>query len=973
MKKRLSLVCALLFFAGGLAAQQTTADIYGTVVLPDGSAIPGVAVTLTGDVLGTRSAATSEEGNFRFVRLLPGNYELRFELDGFKTIIRKGIRLFAGKNSTLTVPMETTTIREEVVVTAKASVVDTRRTSVGMNVTKEAIQSLPTARNPWSVINMVPGILNNNADVGGSESAQQANPHSGGTSSVDNVWSVDGIDNSSLTTAGTSTGYLDVNNYEELQVTTSAMDVTAMTGGIQINFVSKRGGNRVGGSFHLYAESKSWEMKHDPPEAPPIDNYVTPGINRLYQYGASLGGPIKKDKLWWFGAFSLQDIHTRAINNDEGASELTNGYVKLNGQFGNTSAELHLSYDRKLNKNYLPNQSWALAQVTPDAMRVQTMPDYYWYGTVEQVLGNLMLSAKVGLISQSFDMDPVGSELDPVTRREVGKEAIRYSSRNFIRQSGSANHWLGNLDQMNAQFEGNLFAEKVLNADHEIRFGVEYNGIHSVSESLLPQQRMPYVKWYGDFTSSYGIWLMADNKVDASLKRMSAYLADTATFQRLTLNLGLRFDQQAARINKTDLPGFTWVDKLDPAHDGVAMYPEWLGPLTIQEYDAPKFKILSPRFSLTYDITGDGKNVVKLSVARYGSRMGINTMLLPLLPGGGSHREIDVYWYDDGDGIPTYSELAYGGYDYYYYANYCSNIDYSTGRVNARFADKYNTPMLDEMTLSFEKQLADNLAVSVTGFYKKQHNELREIGIMEDGSEETKANWYQAGTEMVNGLEVAYWDRHEVPVGTFFTNYKKNYNRYLALQLAMTKKFSRHWMGDASFIYQDWKHFRSAEETFDMTNFDYWNEAPYSPRGLRGSSDIYVNSRWQFKLAGLYQLPWDISVSLALMAQEGYVVASYIESENSQNGFGSFAVYEPDKKFGDTRLPAFWTLNLGIEKNFKIDPEGKMRATLFVDAYNLTNNDTVIGKGAVFDSETFGKVTRTLNPGIFQFGVRVNF
>ncbi len=182
MKKWVVLVGALLFLAAGLSAQQTTADIYGSVVLPDGSAIPGVAVTMTADVLGTQTAVTSEEGNFRFLRLLPGNYELRFELDGFKTVLRKGIRLYAGKNITLTIPMETTTIKEEIVVTGKANVVDTRRTSVGMNVTKEALQSLPSARNPWSVLSMVPGIMNDAADVGGSESGQQSHPNAGGSS-----------------------------------------------------------------------------------------------------------------------------------------------------------------------------------------------------------------------------------------------------------------------------------------------------------------------------------------------------------------------------------------------------------------------------------------------------------------------------------------------------------------------------------------------------------------------------------------------------------------------------------------------------------------------------------------------------------------------------------------------------------------------------------------------------------------------
>ena len=156
----------LIVFAAAMAmifslsyAQKASSDIYGTVLLPDGSAIPGVAVTLTGDVIGKKTTVTSEEGNFRFLKLPPGNYELKFELEGFKTVIRKNIRMFVGKNITLNVPMETTTIKEEIIITEKVGVIDTRKTSVGVNVSKEMIQSLPTARNPWTVMNLIPGVM----------------------------------------------------------------------------------------------------------------------------------------------------------------------------------------------------------------------------------------------------------------------------------------------------------------------------------------------------------------------------------------------------------------------------------------------------------------------------------------------------------------------------------------------------------------------------------------------------------------------------------------------------------------------------------------------------------------------------------------------------------------------------------------------------------------------------------------------
>lgn len=970
MKRWILLSCALFLFAGGLSAQQTTADIYGTVVLSDGSVLPGVKVILTADVLGMQTTVTSREGNFRFLRLLPSTYELKLELDGFKTVIQKGVRLYAGKNITLAIPMETSALNEEVTVLAKPPVIDTRSTSVGMTLTKEALASLPSSRNPWSVISMAPGVMTNTADVGGNESGQQSNPNAGGSSSADTVWSVDGIDNSSLSTVGTSTGYLDVNNYEEIQVTTGSTDITSQTGGVQINFISKRGGNRMAGDFHLYVEDKAWEMKQDAPEAPPVTPYVVPGINRLYQYGASLGGPIKKDKLWWFGTWSAQDIHARSMSGDEAAYVLTNGYGKLNAQFGSTSAEFSLSYDKKLNNAYLPKSSYSISQVTQDAWRVQNMPNYYWYGTLQQVLGNLMLNAKIGIINQSFTFDPNGSNLDPISGHEVGNDGYRWS-KSYIKQNGSANDWFGNVKQMDAQLEGNLFVEKLLGGDHELRFGVEYNSADNVSNTIAPNQRMLAGSYYGDFSTLYGIWLLPDNKIDINFKRVSGYISDTATFKHLTLSLGLRYDLQGARINKTDLPGFTWVDKKNPAHNGDTFFSDLLGPLTVQEYTVPSFKSISPRFSLTYDFKGDGKNVIKFSAARYGSRVG-TSIAYPLLP----TREIDIYWYGNpGDGIPTYDELAYGGYNIYAYAYYTSNIDYKTGHTNARFADDYNTPLLDELTLSFEKQLVEDLAVSVTGFYKKQHNLDREIGIMDAaGTPETKANWYKKTTQTVNGTTVDIWDRNAVPVGSYFTNYgSKTYNRYLALQLALTKKFSNKWMADASFIYQDWKNVMDPNETFNMTNFDYFNGAPYSPRSIRGAADVYVNSRWQFKLSGLYQLPWNINLSAVISAQEGYILGNFVQSAKKLKGGSYQYLYEGGKKFGDDRLPAFWTLNLGLEKKFMVGSDGRTSATVFVDAYNLTNNATVLAKGAQFGTPSFGLVTKELNPGLFQFGVRMNF
>ena len=245
---------------------------------------------------------------------------------------------------------------------------------------------------------------------------------------------------------------------------------------------------------------------------------------------------------------------------------------------------------------------------------------------------------------------------------------------------------------------------------------------------------------------------------------------------------------------------------------------------------------------------------------------------------------------------------------------------------------------------------------------------------MEDGSIETKANWYLKNTQTVNGMPVEVWDRYDVPVGTYYTNYGKNATAAtLALQLALTKKFSDKWMADASFMYQDWKQFNDPNEVLNMTNYDYFNGAPYYSHSLRGAADTYVNSRWQFKFSGLYQLPWGINVSALFSLQEGYIIGDYIQSTKKLKGGTYQYLYDPTKKFGENRLPAFWTLNMGVEKKFMIGANGRTSVTVFVDAYNLTNNDTILAKGAQIGTASYNLITNQLNPGLFQIGVRFHY
>ena len=118
------------------------------------------------------------------------------------------------------------------------------------------------------------------------------------------------------------------------------------------------------------------------------------------------------------------------------------------------------------------------------------------------------------------------------------------------------------------------------------------------------------------------------------------------------------------------------------------------------------------------------------------------------------------------------------------------------------------------------------------------------------------------------------------------------------------------------------------------------------------------------------QLPYGFNLSGVFHAREGYIVA-YHELMKRGSGLGWTPLYQPGKKFGDDRLPAFWTVNLGVEKTFNFSSFAAV--TLFINGYNITNDSTTLQVNSRLNSPGRGQAQRILNPGIFQFGIRATF
>jgi len=981
LRKALIIFSLLLLTAGFICAQEFGA-IRGKVTDVDGNALPGVSVALTGSKTAPRSVVSSAEGNFRFLNLPVANdYTVVFELTGFQKVTRQSIAVSYGRDVELNIEMPQAALEEQVTVIGQTPVIDTKRTQVGVNITHEMIMRLPTARDPWVLMQMSPGMMIDRENVGGSDSGQQSGYYGHGSSSGDATWNVDGANITDTSALGAAPAYLNVAGFEEIMINYGNNDVRSQTGGVQLNFITKRGGNAFSGMLYVDASKKAWQSQNVPAaltEARPT--YTGAGINKLYLYGVNFGGPIVKDKLWFYGSYGIQDLGTFGITGVADNTWLESGYFRLDAQLTkNTRANLFYEYD---NKQKWGRTAWGAAMQAPETVWNQVGPTPIYKAELEQMFGDFFVNAKIAYTHNTFHLIP---KLGPRTADGSGPyELHTYQPEFYV--TGNISDYNTVRPQTNASLNGNYFAENFLGADHEFKFGVDYikSGVSSYS---LYEGNLVIADWPEDGWTE--AWVIRDYYNNFGFNRYSAFAQDTISFGRLAVTLGLRYDIEKSIVANVHQPAAPFLSN-------------YLVDLAIDKFDpGMSSKIFSPRLSLVYDISGDGKNVIKVNLARYGSQTGYEFAgFLNPVPWA----EIDLRWVDANEdgrvtqnelwgtdwetGEPTVDPNDPDGWSWF------SGFDPDNpglAQSNNIYDPNYKTPILDELSISFEREIIADFAVRLEGFYKKRHRFSVDRGILPDGTLDSSDNYYLQGTEATTGAD--YYARYQRPFAYYRTNYvdgtlqsddtnngttkRQSYERYIAGEIVLKKRLSNNWMLDGSFTLSNWKYFAGNDPNvwpYDLTNYDYYDGGVVAPQsGGSGISAVWVNARWMAKLAGLYQFPFGISGSFAFQARDGYVFPPFMQVYASNIGWTNLRANEAGTigKFGGRRLPNFYELSLRVEKTFNVTE--KLRFTVAGDCFNVFNAATALEKQGRLNSSYFDGTMRILNPRVFRFGVRAEF
>ena len=953
--KRLIAVIGSIALASGLAAAQNFGAIRGRAADTEGNPLPGVSVTLTGSRIDPRSVVTTVEGNFLFPGLFPAaDYALEFGAPGFKTLLRTGLRVRFGAEVRLNVVLESTAPEETATLEGASPMIDPFRPGPALTLPGAVILSLPTARDPWSLAVLAPGTLRDREDVGGNESGLQSILVLRGTGRADSAWFIDGVDVGDPAAPGEAPAYLNLSNFEEVDVVESAGDANVRTGGIQLHFVTKRGGSIWSGLAYFDVADKKFEM-NNVPAALTAAGYGNPGLNLGRSYGAHFAGPVVGESVWLAGAFGVQDVDKRNLSGRSETAKLSSGYVNFDAKISSSSRfNLLVETDAKKAWN---RTAWSDVEQASETMWNQTAPVFILKSQLDNDWGALRLQTKA-VYTRTDD------HLAPVLGARTSDGSGSYQIQSFFPSfyvTGNIDDYRRTRDQWGLSASGTLLLERVLGGDHEVRFGAEFRSAVLASSDVYEGNLVLY---------DYGFnWIEADVLRDAvggyRSTRYSAFFQDASTWGRLALTFGLRYDYEKSVIQDQSVAASPW-------------FSQYLQAQSVTEYDpGAAWSVLSPRLGLSWDIGGDGKNVLRLSLSVTGSQAGFDSAVFANPAGAG----IGLLWRDaNGDGRVQPGELW--GYDWsrgtladpstprnWLYSWGFDPADPSRFTTLNKIDPAYNSPLLDEIIFSYEKEIAEDFAGRFEVIYRKYHRLTVDRGLFADGTIETAANWYLYGHNDL--LDADFWTRRVQTVGMLRTNSATRFEQETAAQFVLSKRYAHGWMLNASFTYSNWTD--NGDDSFDRTNASYFTGAPVAiESSAEGLSGVYVDSRWMAKLIGLVDLPWGFRASGIFLAREGYIIPTFVIIRRPL--IGTSVLYGQaggGGVFGDTRLPALATLNLRLEKTFEFG--NRARLTFGADGFNITNAATVLKRAGRIGASNFLQDQVILNPALFRFGLRFEF
>ena len=884
---------ALVFLVVATTALgQTSGGLSGKVTDTTGAALPGVTVEARSPSLqGVRTDVTGSDGTYHFALLPPGSYDVHFSLDGFGPVQRSNVRISLGKDATVDVRLSTAAITEELTVVATAPVLDTGSTSTGANLDQRAIETLPTARNYASIVQVAPGV------------SSDANPSNGnqgtitvyGSSGAENAFYIDGVNTTNME-YGFQGKELNFEFVQEVDVKTGGYEAEygRSTGGI-ISVITKSGGNAFSGDLFTYYDAD--DLQSD------ADDVVstagrTVGFTRE-DYGADVGGYLWRDKLWFFVAY---DSVSHSIDNE--LPEPQAGVVV------GSKSERDLG-SAKLTYNVAPNQSLVLTFLQDPRIDTGAINDanHTLNGEPSTYLGRQDLGGRDyalrydGTVGGQWVFSAQGArhqEANSVGPATSAGDAVQYRD---IDDNGFQRGGFGLIQKKD--FDRNHYGASAMRllGGHELKLGLEYERDKAeVIKRMSGGQQVevydnpnnPAKPIYRHFywttpSATVGNAPLSELNAAPEHKVTTAYLQDRwSVNDRFVVNYGVRWDRQQI----VDSAGVVQIDLKD-------------------DY--------APRFGFVFDPSGNHQAKVFGSFGRFYEEIPMDLV-------------IRSYSYERQPRIINYDPISHTPD-----ANAEADLGLESailgGLITPADPDLKNQ-YLNEYIVGYEREVMPQLAVGVKGIYRNYGRVVEDFLCADDGT-------YCIG----NPGEGLMKEVFTLDYSTTFAAPKAK-RTFKGVQLDATKRFSNHWQAIASYLYS------KLDGNFDgeyapFTNvgadpnisaaYDYYdfftNGSDLSKITNRGP--LSNDRRHQFKMSGTYDTPFRLVLGAAAYWRSGTPVTRYGYSD----AYGRYEFFLTNRG-AEGRTPSNYDLDVHL--GYPIPLGRGMELNLALDVFNVLNTQRAV-------------------------------
>ena len=623
-RSHLILTVVLLAMLPGLAYAQDGA-ISGVVRDETGGVLPGVTVEASSPALieRVRVGVTSDQGLYRILELPPGIYAVTFALSGFSTHVREGIELTAGFTAPVNVEMGVGNVEETVTVTGQSPVVDVQNVRTQRVMTREVIDVIPTGSRSFDNLGaLIPGMsvaaaFTSRQDVGGTTAngLQWLSIH--GSRRRDQQQSVDGMYIGAIHAVDGSSTFntLADGATEEISLGISAHSAETETGGVQVNMIPKSGGNDFSGTVYGSFANEGMQSDNFDDELAATGLRAPNPINYLSDFSPTIGGPILRDRLWFYGGFRdwrrvtyevnrpadtdtsdfvfTPDLSTRAENR----SVTNDGFLRLTWQ---TTPRNKLTFFHDHNRKDEPFNIGGGTIQARQALQDQTTSFRVTQATwTSPVTNNLLFEVGFSRATISFDTALQSDALPPSFKERTTNALFNATRLAFPGVPRFVGHQGPRLvTGQNYQIKGSI---TYVTGGHNMKFGAVIHPAHALTD----------VYGYGPNALNYDLLLLngVPNQViftslpytiEDSFLKTAFFAQDQWTFDRVTVNAGLRFEMMGSSYPDYQIPATAW-----------------LPSRTYAGADILKWQDLSPRLGVAYDIFGDGRTAVKASLSRY--------------------------------------------------------------------------------------------------------------------------------------------------------------------------------------------------------------------------------------------------------------------------------------------------------------------------------------------------------------------